>query len=314
MFKKCFLSFMILVFAFSNTIYAKEVILGGHSIALELDYEGVMIVGGYDIQINNKSYNPLNNGLKIGDIIIKVNNQKVTTIQDIASKIYSSNTSITVLRDGKELEKNIQIVCKDDHIITGLLVREKLLGIGTLTYIDDYIYASLGHSLNENIYDLKINKGNLYYSTVTSIVPCIKNKIGEKIAIIHDDPIGSLLLNHEYGVYGKIHTFVEGTSIETAPKSAIKKDKAYLYTVLEGDEIIPIEIEIIDINHTKKKGITLKVIDQDYHKGIVMGMSGSPIVQNGKLIGALSHVSSQNYCIGYGIDIESMLEISDKLK
>jgi stage IV sporulation protein B len=169
--------------------------------------------------------------------------------------------------------------------------------------------------------DEQLIDGSIYESEVKNIRKSQNGDPGEKIASINKkEVIGSVEKNNTYGIYGEYVNVVKDELIETASINEVKKGKAYIYTVIEDDKIDKFEIEITNISkqNTKDiKGITFKITDKkllNVSNGVVAGMSGSPIVQNGKLIGAVTHVVVDNVRYGYGIFIDWMLEESDSLK
>ncbi len=307
-------------------IYGADVYLGGQSIGIKLDYEGVLITGTYDISIDNKTYNPSSSGFKKGDLITKINNQPVKTISEL-SKCIEDNLplnkplSLTILRSGKTFEKELHYRYEDNEFSTGLYVQDGLTGIGTITYYspDSHKFGALGHMMGNGQNDSNLKNGTIYDSYIKNIRPSLKGDPGEKIAEIGDVELGYVNENNHFGIYGKYNANAISSLelISIGKKEDIKIGEAYFLTVLEGDEIKKCYINITKINLQSKnglKGITFEVTDKVLLKksnGIVQGMSGSPIIQNGKLIGAVTHVIIDDPHTGYGLFIENMLDAAE---
>jgi stage IV sporulation protein B len=327
LFKKLSVTLIVLISIFISysNVYAANVILGGDSIGIDIKYDGVIITGTYDIIINNQSYNPENDGYQYGDLITQVNNQKIDSISTLMAKIekqisISNQITLTLKRNQKILKKTLLIQNYNNQFSTGLYVVDGLSGIGTMTYYNpsNHHFAALGHKISDESLDINIEdiKGQIYKSNVTSIVKSQINKPGEKIADISDIKIGNIYENNEFGIYGNYDEskITSHNLIETAEISEVKLGKAYFYTVLNNNTIKKYEINITSLKKQSKKdikGISFEVIDKEVlnkSNGIVQGMSGSPIVQNGKLIGCITHVDMNDPTKGYGLYIKWMLE------
>ncbi len=305
-------------------VYAIEVILGGESIGIELHYDGVMISGTYDITIDNKTYNPSSDGYRSGELITHVNNKKIDSlsalIKNIEMNIDESQTIIlTLISNEKEITRELKYQQNNNQYSTGLYVTDGLSGIGTMTYYNPATqhFAALGHMIYDATLssEMIIKEGSIYTSYVQSIIPSINGNPGEKIASIDSIKIGTIYANNNYGIYGKYTVLSkESQKISTASMDEVEKGDAYFLTVLEGDTIIQCDIEITNLKKQSSpsiKGITFKIVDEvvlSETNGIVQGMSGSPIIQNNKLIGCVTHVDTHNVEYGYGLYIDWMLE------
>jgi len=306
-------------------VYAAEVYLGGQSIGIELDYDGVMITGTYDISIDNKKYNPSSDGFLSGDLIVKVNQQPIDSISllmEIVEKEIEQHKDIqlTLKRGHQTIQKELKFQEKDGKFSTGLYVQDGLTGIGTMTYYDPQTqsFGALGHMM----YDVSLSSetivknGSVYYSYVKKIKPSENGAPGEKVAEIGTVEIGTVFDNNNYGIFGKYDESMLSNKqlISTASADEVKEGKAYFLTVLNGHEIEKCEINITKLKSQKQpsvKGITFEITDQkvlSQTNGIVQGMSGSPIIQDGKLIGCVTHVDVNNVHQGYGLYIDWMLE------
>ena len=326
---KVLLSVLFIIFAPLSVVFGKEVIVGGDNIGIELDFEGILISGTYDVKYDNATYNPSNNDIRKGDYIIKVDSNIVTTskelIQYLNNFTESKEVSLTLIRDNKRILRNLFVININGTWKTGLMIKDHILGIGTVTYYDPTrnTYAALGHEISDSSTGkiVKIEGGTIYSSNVTGINKSQNGKPGEKIATIDkENELGTIVDNTKYGIYGEISTVPkDAILIETASIDEVKLGKAEIWTVLKGNIKKKYQIEITNIKKQNKKdikGLTFKVTDKellDSTNGIIQGMSGSPIIQDGKLIGAITHVIVSDVTTGYGIFIDWMIETEESL-
>lgn len=309
-----------------SMIFAKEVILGGENIGIELDFEGVLVTGTYDIEIDNKNINPEDYDIKKGDYILKINGIKVNDSKDLITYFQkldeTSKVTLDIKRNNQMIKRELVVYKNDDTFKTGLMIKDHILGIGTVSFYDpsDNTYGALGHEISDSSTKevVPIEGGVIYESHVTGIKSSKNGTPGEKIASIKkDEVLGDVLINSIYGIYGNYNDDIDGLTIETAKYEDIKLGKAYIYTVLKDDVKEKYEIEITNLekqNIDEIKGISFKITDPrllNKTNGIVQGMSGSPIVQNNLLIGAVTHVKVNDVQSGYGIYIENMLNAKD---
>ncbi len=308
----------------SFQVFAADVILGGQSIGIELDYEGVMITGTYDISIDNRPYNPASDGYQSGDLIMQVNQQNVESISELMESVKNSveknqKIMLTLKRQNKTIKKELKFQKKDDQFTTGLYVQDGLTGIGTMTYYnpETHHFGALGHMMYDTSLssDTMIKNGTVYNSYVKKINPSQNGNPGEKIAEIGSIEIGRLYENNNYGIYGQYTNLSDQLqTISTASMDEIELGEAYFLTVLNGHEVSRCSIRITDLkkqNEPDVKGITFEITDDEVlslTNGIVQGMSGSPIIQNNKLIGCVTHVDINNVHQGYGLYIDWMLK------
>lgn len=303
------------VFAYSN-----QVVLGGDSIGIEVKSTYITIVGFYKVE--NK-YIAKEAGFQTGDKVLKVNGEEIDDIHDMTNSIQEKNNTITVLRDEKEKDIKLNLV-KDDAGVykTGLYVKDKISGIGTLTYIDpgNNVFGALGHEISESstLEKVEIKDGKIFYSNITGIKKSSGGNPGEKNATFNSNDIfGTIKANEVSGIFGHYQKeYDESNLIEVAEETEVHEGKAYIRTVVEKNKIEEFEINITKINaDSGVKNILFEVTDEELLEktsGIVSGMSGSPIIQDDKLVAAVTHVVVSDPMKGYGIFITTMLEEGDK--
>ena len=320
--KKLLTTFFLLFTLFPSIVfaYSDKIILGGENVGIQIHSKHVMIVGFYKVE---DKYIGEDAGLKVGDLITKINNIKVSSIEEMVSIINKNKDigpiKITFLRNNKEIETELELK-KDKNGIykTGLYVKDQINGIGTLTYIDPEtnIYGALGHEITEKstLQKVEIKDGTIFKSEITGITPSKNGTPGAKEAKFYSDvTLGSINKNEISGIFG-VYTgnFSKETVIEVEESDNIKLGKAEIRIVISGSNIKNYEIEIIHINKSDAtKNILFKITDEELLSktgGVVAGMSGSPIIQDNKIIGAVTHVVVNEPEKGYGIFITTMLE------
>ena len=305
----------------SINAYSNNVVLGGDNIGIEIRSRGVLVVGFYNV---GKSSPGKSAGLQKGDVITGVDDTVINSITDLSDVMDASKNElkITYIRNNKKYETTIKLVKEEDIYKTGLYIKDKIIGIGTLTFIDpeSKIFASLGHEIVESSTGLKfeMKDGSIFKSEITGVEKSSRNNPGEKNATYHvEEKYGTITKNKINGIYGKYEKSIEGKdTIEVANKNEVKTGKAYFRTVLKNNVVEEFEINILKTNdNDPTKNILFEVTDKKLiskTNGIVQGMSGSPIIQNNKIIGAVTHVLTDNPRRGYGIFITNMLEEADR--
>lgn len=321
--KKIYLFLLLLLYPFTVFAYSDYIIPGGESIGIEIKSDGIMVVGFYKV---DGKYNKGTPKIAIGDKIVKVDGVTVETVSDMVQEMEknASNGSVTIElnRDGKKKECTLDLIKEGNTYKTGLYVKDEISGIGTLTYIDPEtkIYGALGHNIVEsNTNDLvEVRTGTIFASSITSIDRSVAGTPGGKNAKFYSAKVyGSIEQNIGEGIYG-IYTakIPNKESLKVAQVDEIKIGMAKLLTVLEGEETNSYDIEITKIDKNNgMKNIYFKVTDKTLLEktgGIVQGMSGSPIIQDDKIVGAVTHVVISNPSVGYGISIVNMLEAGEK--
>ena len=264
-----------------------------------------------------------NSNLENEDIICSVDGIDVKKIIDIQKileeKEENDEINLIILRNGKKISSTIKIAKgTNGKNSIGLYVKDKIIGVGTLTYIDpnSKTFGALGHSASNIKNELFNVSGQISSSTVEGIRKAIPGIPGEKRAILNDDILGKVVSNNDYGVFGIVQNdnLLNSKKVEVGKINEIELGRAEIITVTEENVKENYEIEIIELKNqvvSSVKGIKFKVTDDKLLEktgGIIQGMSGSPIMQNGKIIGAVSHVIVDNPEFGYGVYLEWMLE------
>ena len=299
--------------------YSSYIIPGGETIGIEVNSKGVLVVGFYKV---NNSYIGRSAGFEVGDRIIKLNNKEVDNISSMIetiNKTDSNTVEFTILRGTSE--KNISLNLSEDSdgvLKTGLYVKDSINGIGTLTYIDPStnIFGALGHEIIEKstAEKFEIKDGIIFGANVVGIEKSTNGHAGEKTATYNKTEVfGKITGNEISGIFGKYTSNVEGKEkLEVAESKDIKTGAATIRTVIKDDKIEEFKINIIKLDdNSDTKNILFEVVDDRLLKeagGIVQGMSGSPIIQNNKIIGAVTHVIVNDTTKGYGIFITTMLK------
>ncbi len=312
------LSFLLLL-PVNTLAYSNYVITGGETIGIEVNSLGIMVVGFYDV--NNKSI-AKDAGFMIGDRILEVNGNEVSNINEMINNV-GEETDFTVVRDSKI--KHIKLKSDRDAsgiLKTGLYVKDRISGIGTLTYIDpeSKVFGALGHEILETttITKFEIKDGKIYDATVNEIVKSRNGRAGEKSARYDRNNLeGTVNKNEISGIYGIYQEdFTDREKMKVGKVSEIKLGEALIRTVVHDNEIEDFEINILNINKdSETKNILFEVVSPtllELTGGIVQGMSGSPIIQDDKIIGAVNYVIVNDTAKGYGIFITTMLEEGDK--
>ncbi len=317
--KKFVLLLLILFMPFNVFAYSDYIYLGGNTIGVEVNTDGVLVVGFYQI---NGEYNK--SDLKVGDYIKKVNDIEVNTMEELTNAIekYTNDKeiNITYKRDNNLNNTKLRLIEDNGIYKTGLYVKDNIMGIGTLTYIDPetLIYGALGHEIvhGNNSKIVEVKDGSIFKNIIVSIDKSTVGNAGSKNAkYYYNTRYGNIIKNTNHGIFGK-YTYNFDNYKLVKVSNDIKIGEAYIYTVLENTKIEKFKINILSINENRDtKNISFKIVDEDLIKktgGIVQGMSGSPIIQNENIVGVVTHVIVDNPLTGYGLFITKMLEEGEK--
>ena len=310
-----------------SVIQEKRVVPLGVPVGIYVQSDGVLVVDtGEFISGNGKKVAPTEDVLSAGDYIVSINQKEIYSKEVLMEEIALSegkNIQLGIRREDSLFKVNIKPVKNQDgEYKLGIWVRDNAQGIGTLTFVDENGYfGALGHGINDvdttNL--MEIRDGALYKADIISITKGSRGKPGELsgvIAYATKYKMGEIVQNTKKGVYGILDTddmTLNKSSIPIALKQEIKEGKAQiLCDFAEGIQEFEVEITAIhQENDNINRGLELKVKDErllETTGGIVQGMSGSPIIQDGKLVGAVTHVLVNDPTRGYGIFIENMLQ------
>lgn len=321
--KKKILLLMLLLIPMNLLAYSENIIVGGETIGIEAYSKGVVVVGFY--KVNGKYI--ASDTLKVGDTILEIEGVSVSSIKEMTTlideNIKDGKVNALIKRNNKTKKVVLNLVKDGSVYKTGLYIKEKVTGIGTLTYIDPEtkIYGSLGHEImiSESTNRVEVRKGEIYKSFVNGIDRSINGRVGSKNASIdYQTELGTVTKNTSVGIYGIYNKTINKETTSVAKWEEIDLGKAVIRTITDGSKIEEYEIEITSLNRNAidtNKSITFKVTDKTLMEktgGIVQGMSGSPIIQNGKIIGAVTHVVIDEVNKGYAVFIRTMLEEGER--
>lgn len=303
---------------------------GGQPIGVKLSTKGVLVVALSDIKTDSgKAPSPAATaGIQIGDNIIKINGMTMKNSEQTQNQINNcegKNLKVLIERKDKQIETVIKPVksLEDNKYKVGLWIRDSTAGVGTLTFYDEKsgTFAALGHPITDIDTGtiLNINSGEIVSSSIISVKKGLRGNPGELkgIFVNEEDTLGKIYKNTECGVFGKSNSKLTNKSskpIKVALRSEIKEGPAKILTTINGEEpkFYNIEIEkLLAQDSPGPKSMVIRVTDQkllDKTGGIVQGMSGSPIIQDNKIVGAVTHVLINKPDVGYGIYIEWMLK------
>ena len=312
-------------------INSPEVYVGGNIVGFSLNTEGVVVVGSNAVFTREGSCEPiLASGLKEGDSIKAIEDQEIKSVYDI-DKILNSieyagkDVEITVNRDNQEFKCSITPALDvfTQKYKLGLWVKNSTSGVGTLTYVkkDNNRFGAVGHSLADATLgdNYKVAEGDVYLCNLLGIKKGTKNAPGEirSTMKLSDDAIGVADTNCKYGVYGNILNVNKLNLIDDyslGGRMSVKPGKAKIFACLDDGGVKAYDIKIIKTNHQDNaddKSIVFKVTDKELIKktgGIIQGMSGCPIIQNNKLVGAVTHVFINDPTKGFGVYVDWMYD------
>ena len=303
--------------------YSDYIIPGGETLGIEINSDGIMVIGFYQIDGKINKGDPV---IKSGDYITEVNGIRVNTVDELTEivedNVLEEKVEVTIKRNGKEKTSELSLIKDGEVYKTGLYVKDSITGIGTLSYIDPEtkVFGALGHEIIEaNTNSLvEIRSGIIFRNYITGIEKSASGVPGSKNAKFYYDTVyGKILKNTNVGIYGLYENEMPDKELyEVGNPEEIKIGDASIYTVLDGENINQYSIEITKIDETSDiKNISFVINDPELINktgGVVQGMSGSPIIQNDKIIGAVTHVVIDNPVTGYGIFITTMLEEGEK--
>ncbi|KUK09738.1 MAG: Sporulation protein IVB [Caldanaerobacter subterraneus] len=306
-----------------------KVVPGGQAIGVKLNTKGALVVGYSDIMgEDGKIYSPYKEGkIQIGDIILEVNGVEIKQAEDItniANKLQGKALKLKINRKNAILYTVIHPVKskEDKQYRIGLWVRDHTAGIGTLTfyYPSQKVYAALGHAITDidTGHMLSVENGEIMNTRITSIDQGRRSKPGELKGVFFEeiDAIGNILKNTQFGIYGYMYKDFKNEfygEIPVAYQGQIKEGPAKILATIDNKGVQEFDVEIVKKVYQESptpKGMIVRIVDKNLLAktgGIIQGMSGSPIIQNGKLVGAITHVFVNDPSKGYAVYAEWMI-------
>lgn len=327
--KKFILTMAIFLLSISSPKFvdALSLIPGGENIAFEIYPDGIIVTGSYDVSYNSTSYNPSRDSdIVKGDKIVRIGNYKVTDLDSFIDHFYLYKDKgicpITVVRKGQQYQKNLYLIEQNSIIKTGLYVKERILGIGTASFYDplNKRYGALAHEVYDNdtssIIDVRV--GKVYLEEVESITKSQDGNVGSKHSeLTFENIVGDIETNTNFGIFGSLEEIPSTYSpIEVSNWNEINLGEAYIRTCISGSNVKEYKINITSLKKQYEcdvKGISFEITDRyllSQVGGIYQGMSGSPIIQNDRLIGAVTHVNIDNVKTGYAVYMQYMYQKS----
>ncbi len=311
-----------------SVVPEKSVVVSGAPFGVMLYSQGVMVVGCNSFATKKGNVNPSQiAGIKVGDIILRINSKPMTSIEDVTHQVLSSEGRPLAVeyKRGSEIKKTTIIPQKgtdDSRYHIGLWVRDSSAGIGIISFFDpdSGVAVGFGHPIcdADTGNRVEISNGTAVSASVYSVRKSSKGNPGELLGTLKiRSPLGKVIKNENNGVYFDYDVYPQGQPMPIAYSCEVKKGKAQIYTDIDGDGAKYYDVQIESINPSETtKNLVLKITDKGLISktgGIVQGMSGSPILQNGKLVGAITHVLVDDPTKGYGIFAEDMLETAQSV-
>lgn len=319
-----------LSFIFVSTAYAyaentdnkNYVYLGGEAFGIKMFTKGALIVKLEEFTCGNEKVCPaIKSGLEVNDNIIKANNKEITSneqFQKIIKNSKGNKIQLKVIRNNKEI--NLEVtpkLCSDNNYKIGAWIRDSCAGIGTISYYDtdNMTYAALGHGICD--VDTKelmpLYSGEVVNAEINGITKSTCGKAGTLNGYLTDKNIGDITLNTQLGVYGKLNSLnFEKPKLEIASKNELKTGSVVFYSTIDESGVQEFDAKITSIGDTSdktNKNFVIEITDKELLEktgGIVQGMSGSPVVQEGKLVGIINHVFVNEPNKGYCVVAENM--------
>ena len=308
---------ILLVWLFTVTASAAGMLIpGGQVVALELA-DNTVTVASFDETLGTAAQQA---GLKVGDHILSVNGKAVQSADDVRYALDRADgpVELKVLRNKKTLALQIKPMVTDDGPKLGVYLKQGVTGVGTVTWYDpdSKKFGTLGHGVNNPKGDLlSLTSGNAYDATVVSVRKGACGNPGQLLGTMKDaEPIGTLYRNTNRGVFGTATKNFAGEPLPIGSGKDVQAGPATIRSTVQGDKVQEYSVEILKIYPNAGaagRNMLLHITDPallEVTGGIVQGMSGSPIIQNGKLVGAVTHVLVNDPTTGYGIFVENMLD------
>lgn len=308
-----------------TALAAEELVPVGQVVGIQMDIEGVLVAGLSDVETAEGPVNPAAEaGIREGDLILSVDGWAISSAReflDRVNEVQNSETVLTVRRDGKNLNVCVHPAReRDGQLRLGLWLRDGIAGVGTVTYIDPETgaYGALGHGVNdpETGLLLPLDAGELCRARIVDVMPGKSGAPGELCGCFEPEAVvGSVAENTGCGIFGIMNGAFRcsGPALPVADGGEVRPGAATILSCVEGQTVEEYEVEICPAGIVAGEGrdLLVRVTDPELLAltgGIVQGMSGSPIIQDGKLVGAVTHVLVNDPTKGYGILIENMLD------
>ncbi|WP_134683186.1 SpoIVB peptidase [Brevibacillus migulae] len=315
-----------------NVLPDLRVVPGGQSIGVKMQTAGVLVVGHHLVDSGTEKYSPgERSGIHVGDMIIRMNDMYINDMNDVKKMVNEAGQKnepmqLLVVRGKEKLSLTLMPAKdkKDQEYRMGLYIRDSAAGVGTLTFYEPKTgtYGALGHVISDmdTGQAIVVGDGQIVQASVTSIEKGESGNPGEKLARFYNESevLGNITKNTPFGIFGRMKTkpkrSVYQDAIPVALAEQVKEGPAKILTVVDGQKVEEFDIQIVNVvkqHFPATKGMIIKITDKrllERTGGIVQGMSGSPIIQNGKLVGAVTHVFVNDPTSGYGCFIEWMLQ------
>lgn len=310
-----------LVLALALSIQAaalpRTLIPGGSAVGLKLYTRGLLVTG-FDQSSPARSA-----GLRKGDVLLRADGQPLRSVEDLRQRLTGEPLVLTVRREGKEVTVSVTPSKQDGRLRLGTYLRDSMAGIGTVTYYDPDTgaFGALGHGVGDGEGGplLPLEAGVVVGASVADVEKGKAGTPGElKGKFDVESILGDVTANTSHGVFGHLTVPIPGKPLPLADPEEVEPGPAAILANVSGREVRSYSVEILKVYPNAKesgRNLLLKITDKALFQatgGIVQGMSGSPIVQNGKLVGAVTHVLVNEPTKGYGIFIEEMLEAGEK--
>lgn len=310
-------AFMICLIISAQTVFGAQLVVpGGQVIGLELQ-DGSVTVAAFDEGIGK---NAQDCGLQVGDRITAVNGKSVHCVQDVRTALNQTDgeAELTVLRKGKTRQMKILPEITSAGPRLGVYLKQGITGVGTVTWYEPEsgTFGALGHGVNDPEGNLiQMEQGSVYNASVLTVKTGKSGEPGQLMsAMTGGGEIGIIEKNTVQGVFGKAQLSAKEEMLPVGEKEDVRAGDAVIRSTVSGNRVQEYSVEIVKVypnSGPSGRNMVLKVTDPDLLEatgGIVQGMSGSPIIQDGKLIGAVTHVLINDPSMGYGIFIENMLD------
>lgn len=308
----------------------------GQAIGVLASLQGAAVVGHLPVRDRegNQHYPARDAGLRVGDVIHKIGNEKINDSGDfervLSNLTVDSSLKLQISRSDGIRELWIKPIPIGDfsgktRYVLGIFVEDPVAGIGTLSFylIKNGYFAGLGHriTLADKLEKISFQSGEIVLAQIKGLESGLPGKPGEKIGVfnIFEEPLGEIMKNSDFGIYGRLNNakFLLNSKIQEIPiakREEITRGEAEMLTVLEDSRVEGFAVEILKISRHRKphdKGLIVQIIDKKLLEktgGIIQGMSGSPLIQNGRLIGVVTHVFVNDPTKGYAVLAEWMLD------